>query len=360
MKRMFVDCETTGTDSRINCIHQLSGCLEIDGKIVEEFDFKIRPFKGCIIKQEALEVSGVTVEEIMQYPSEMESYYEFKNMLARYINEFDKTQHWFIIGYNVKFDAEFINAMFLRNDDKFFYSLCWGNVIDAMSLASDMLATIRHEMSDFKLNTVARQFGIIVDETKLHDAQYDIEITRAVYYKVKRPDIYDIELVDVTALDNDKNINIISFNNVSKGPWDIKTIQDRVEEKQEPILKLYDNLEDISQNEIEAAKQDIKASFLQPTIIKDNKIEENKTTSMIKIDDYGKKLNFGKYSNLTITEIIKIDPGYITWLNDNHIKGIFVSYEIMNECLRKKHTLDNSTQLFSKKKFEPEEDDLPF
>jgi len=360
MKRMFVDCETTGTDSRINCIHQLSGCLEIDGKVVEEFDFKIRPFEGCIIKQEALEVSNITIEDIMQYPPEMESYYEFKNMLARYINEFDKTQHFFIIGYNVKFDAEFINAMFLRNDDKFFYSLCWGNVIDAMSLASDMLATIRHEMSDFKLNTVARQLGIIVDETKLHNAQYDIEITREVYYKVKRPDIYDI---DITELINDSNINIVNCNNNTTGPWDIKPIQDRVEEKieEKSIVKLYDNLEDISQNEIEAAKQDIKSAFLQPTIIKENKVEENKTTSMIKIETYEYKISFGeKHKNETIKQIIEYDPQYIMWLNDNHIKGIFVSDEIMNACLRQKHKLDNSTPFHNGRNKKIEEDDLPF
>ncbi len=182
MKRLFVDVETTGTDSKINCIHQLSGCIEINGKISEGFDYKIRPFEGCVINDKALEVSGKTVDDLKLYPPEMESYFEFKNMLARYINEFDATQKFFVIGYNVKFDVEFINAMFIRNEDLFFYSLCWGNVIDVMSLTSDILAPIRHLMPDFKLNTVAKQMGINVDETRLHDAEYDIEITRELFY----------------------------------------------------------------------------------------------------------------------------------------------------------------------------------
>jgi DNA polymerase-3 subunit epsilon len=39
-------------------------------------------------------------------------------------------------------------------------------------------------MSDFKLKTVCRHAGISVDESKIHDAIYDIEITRALYKKV--------------------------------------------------------------------------------------------------------------------------------------------------------------------------------
>jgi DNA polymerase-3 subunit epsilon len=41
-------------------------------------------------------------------------------------------------------------------------------------------------MSDFKLRSVAKQVGIEVDESKLHDAQYDIELTYQIYLKVKK------------------------------------------------------------------------------------------------------------------------------------------------------------------------------
>ena len=36
-------------------------------------------------------------------------------------------------------------------------------------------------MTDFKLKTVAKQLGIIVDESKLHDAKYDIILTKQIY-----------------------------------------------------------------------------------------------------------------------------------------------------------------------------------
>jgi DNA polymerase-3 subunit epsilon len=36
-------------------------------------------------------------------------------------------------------------------------------------------------MPDFKLKTVAGHFGTVVDETRLHDALYDIELTMNIY-----------------------------------------------------------------------------------------------------------------------------------------------------------------------------------
>ena len=77
VKKIFYDLETTGVDHRRNGIHQLAGCIEIDGEIVESFNFKVAP--------------------------------------------------------------------------------------------------------NLKLMSVAREVGILIDESKLHDANYDILITRAVY-----------------------------------------------------------------------------------------------------------------------------------------------------------------------------------
>ncbi len=42
----------------------------------------------------------------------------------------------------------------------------------------------RHMMKDFKLHSVAAQFGIELDESKLHDAMYDIYLTYEVYKRL--------------------------------------------------------------------------------------------------------------------------------------------------------------------------------
>lgn len=50
-----------------------------------------------------------------------------------------------------------------------------------MVLATPYLAEKRSEMKDFKQGTVAKALGIQVDDSKLHDALYDIEICKAIF-----------------------------------------------------------------------------------------------------------------------------------------------------------------------------------
>jgi DNA polymerase III subunit epsilon len=51
---------------------------------------------------------------------------------------------------------------------------------------------IRPGMVNFKLATVALHRGLKPDETKLHDAEYDIQLTREVW-DVLRPTITEIK-----------------------------------------------------------------------------------------------------------------------------------------------------------------------
>ena len=60
-KLFFYDLETTGLKFWKNGIHQISGCIEIDGDVKEEFNFHVKPNPACVIEDEALYVSGVTL-----------------------------------------------------------------------------------------------------------------------------------------------------------------------------------------------------------------------------------------------------------------------------------------------------------
>jgi DNA polymerase-3 subunit epsilon len=66
-----------------------------------------------------------------------------------------------------------------------------------MVLASEHLAEMRVGMENFKLMTTARALGIEIDESKLHDAEYDIELTRNIYRIVtnrfnEKPSVYGV------------------------------------------------------------------------------------------------------------------------------------------------------------------------
>lgn len=186
MEKLFVfDIETTGVMHWKNGIHQISGMIVVDGDIKEEFNYKVQPNPAAIVEQGALDVGGVTLEQIMAYPTMKSVYKELVEMLGRYVDKFDKKDKFHLLGYNnSSFDNQFLRAFFVQNGDNYFGSWFWSDTIDAMVLASNHLKATRSTMENFKLMTVAATLGEEIDESKLHDANYDIALTYNIYRKI--------------------------------------------------------------------------------------------------------------------------------------------------------------------------------
>lgn len=185
MKILFFDLETTGTLVSKHGIHQISGKVIIDGVEKESFNFHVQPNPKAQIEEAALQVAGVTKEQIMAYPPMGEVYKQFVDMCAKYVDRYNKNDKFFLAGYNIAaFDNQFLRAWFIQNGDKYFGSWFWSNMLDVMVLATPYLAENRAAMENFKQGTVAKALGIVVDDNKLHDALYDIEICKAIYDKV--------------------------------------------------------------------------------------------------------------------------------------------------------------------------------
>lgn len=181
-KLFFFDLETTGTNPGRHGIHQISGEIVIDGKSVETFDFKVQPNPKAQIEDAALAVGGVTREQIMAYPPMGQVYTRLVTMLAKYVNKYDKTDKFHLVGYNNRgFDDNFFRGFFLQNGDNYFGSWFWADSIDVLVLASTFLADRRAELQNFKLATVADFLGIDTTAGKLHDASFDIFVTKAVF-----------------------------------------------------------------------------------------------------------------------------------------------------------------------------------
>ena len=139
----------------------------------------------CEIEEEALRICNVSKEQIQAYPPMREVYVKFVNMLSKYVDKFDKKDKFFLVGYNnASFDNHFLKAFFVQNGDNYFYSWFWVNSIDVMVLSTQHLMRKRHEMTDFKQETVARALGIQIDSAKLHDASYDIQLTKEIYNRI--------------------------------------------------------------------------------------------------------------------------------------------------------------------------------
>lgn len=90
MKILFFDLETTGVNPGKNGIHQISGEIIIDGVSKEKFDYKVCPNPAAQIEQSALDVAGVTAEQISKYPPMNEVYRLFVDMLGKYVDKFNR------------------------------------------------------------------------------------------------------------------------------------------------------------------------------------------------------------------------------------------------------------------------------
>lgn len=182
MIKLFYDLETTGTDERKHSIHQLSGMLEIDGAIVEEFDYYLKPHPKAKIEPEALSICGVTEEDIMSYPDMKVAYNKLIALLDMYIDRYDNKNKAWLVGFNINsFDNRFLRKFFELNGNQFFGSYFWSDSLDVMVLASQYLLERRTKMRSFKLAEVARQLGLEVECTTLHNAMHDNRLTREIY-----------------------------------------------------------------------------------------------------------------------------------------------------------------------------------
>ena len=199
-KLIFIDVETTGVNPERNGLTQISGCVQIGDEVKESFDYFVRPYPQDAIEMAALEVTGMDRRQFLppDHPDHLavpgqlfedpkDIYVRLSTIFSKYASQYDKSDKFQFVGYNAhSFDMPFMRRFWEKNGDRFFGSWFWYPCLDVMLVWAQILQETRADLSNFKLATVARHCGIDVDDSRLHDSQYDIELTRELWLAARQ------------------------------------------------------------------------------------------------------------------------------------------------------------------------------
>lgn len=188
IKIIYIDTETTGFDAVKNATIQLAAILDVDGVELSRFDISMKPFEGAVVSEDALKVSGNTLETIAEFMAEAEAFAAFVEWLK--VGEVLCPGVAEFAGYYNPFNARFVAALFARNEADF------SEFFRTPSAEFDVLAIARRKASKFavpnhKLGTIATHILGAEAMTKftevngLHNAMTDIEVTRALHLAFK-------------------------------------------------------------------------------------------------------------------------------------------------------------------------------
>ena len=181
-KVLWLDTETTGTDATRHSIIQIAGIIDINGKMVDEFEFKVRPHEDFEIDSESIAIHGFTEEQMLSFPERKETHAALKKVWEKRVDRFDKNDKFTVAGQGIKFDIDMLVNFFYREMDVYLGSyIDFKKRIELLDITRvlQMLGFIKSE--NVKLETLCKEFGI---EIQAHDALSDIRATRVAYYHI--------------------------------------------------------------------------------------------------------------------------------------------------------------------------------
>lgn len=196
-KLCFIDTETTGVNAKENGIIQIAGEIVLleglttgtngkhNAEVVDSFNLRAKPFPRDVVDPKALEVNKVSLDEITQFQEPILAYKTLSSLFAKHCDKYDKADKFFFVGYNARFDYDFMRAWWEKNGDNYFGSFFFFPPLDVMNIAIWNLIRERKTLPNFKLETVANHLDLTV-EGDFHDAMKDILITKEIFLKYLR------------------------------------------------------------------------------------------------------------------------------------------------------------------------------
>lgn len=177
-KKIFLDLETTGLDVNRHGIIQISGIVEIGGKVVEEFDFSVKPYPLDEISADAVAVNGYKADRVGLLPSE--AYSKVIDIFSRHIDRYNKLDKFILVGQNPAFDYNFLDKFFKKNRNDYLYAYINYRKIDLITISAFLSTAGLIKLKSCKLIDVAEAVGVPL---VAHNALNDVRAVREIFYK---------------------------------------------------------------------------------------------------------------------------------------------------------------------------------
>jgi len=184
IKLCFIDLETTGVIPHKNGVIQIAGSVDFLADKMEEqetFNFSVRPFPNDVIDDKALEINKTTREEIEKYNAPMDVHSDLVELFSKHCNKYEKTDKMFFVGYNARFDYDFLRKFFEKCGDNYFGSFFFFPPLDVMNIAIWNCINERYLLPNFKLMTIVDHLKLDDVKGEFHDAMKDIMVTKNIF-----------------------------------------------------------------------------------------------------------------------------------------------------------------------------------
>jgi len=187
MKVCWVDVETTGTDPATHGIWQVAFLIEIDKVIAERTQFTMNPVDSeidpALIQNHMLDEKLVRAFKL----TDRDTMPMIRAVLQKYVDPYDRADKFTPAGYNVKFDLDFLEALWLRCGDKYFYSYFSHFPVDVLYLTTVAVWMGKIPVpANRQLGTIVTECHISTEGSRLHDAMSDVNLTYKLAQHLKR------------------------------------------------------------------------------------------------------------------------------------------------------------------------------
>ncbi len=176
-KIAFVDCEyipSTGEITQIKLKPQINGKMKRGVNILIKYNGN----KGTAIQKRTHNERAVS-------PSA--AFKRLEKYLMGLVDNRNPNDKLVMIAHHSAADGEVLREFFVKNGSRYFGSYFYQQHICTIQMATLYLTLTNNmnQVTSFKLGDLCRYFNIEVDDSKLHEAEYDVELLIKLYKKIE-------------------------------------------------------------------------------------------------------------------------------------------------------------------------------